>query len=561
MPATTLPEATMTMEYVSLTTMGDLLVRGAAETPDRDFLVISGERVTYRGMHDRATAVAQSLLALGIARGDAVGLLMPNSVAFLEVVFAATCLGAISVPINSRFRRSELQHVIPDAGIRVLFLNDAAAAQADHLDRLRDAFPGMATAPGGQAGAPVPMAVDGAPDLAHVVAFGGGDAPGVVGEEAFRALGADIDPAAVTARRRGVAIRDVAMMFYTSGTTSNPKGCGLSHEALVRVGRMTAQGLGYRDGDVMFDPLPMFHTASTQPMLAMMDVRGTFVSMVHPDPDEALDLIEQERATQMFTAFPTITESLLNHPRYQPGTTFKRVRTLFNVAPYEAQRSIQSRMPGTTLVNAFGMTETAGSATMVDASDPDEERMGTQGPPMPGIEVQIRGEDNSPLPRGERGEIVLRGPSLFEGYHKAPEKNAETIEADGFWHSGDLGLLRPDGRLVFLGRIKDMLKVGGENVAAIEIESHLQAHPAVNIAQVIGYPDAKYGEVPAAFIELRPNAMATEEELIAHCSGAIAGFKVPRYVRFVTEWPMSSTKVQKFRLHEILDQEPSTSQG
>lgn len=549
------------MEFLTLTTMGDLLVRGAAEAPDRDFLVVDADRVSYRDMHARATDTARALLALGVGRGDRVGLLMPNSVPFLEMVFAAAYVGAIAVPINSRFRRAELQHVIPDSGMRVLFLNDAAAAQAELLDRLLDALPDVAAAPAPDGDTPGALRVSGAPDLEHVVAFGAPDAPGVVGGATFRALGGDVDPQAVQARRHGVAIRDLAMMFYTSGTTSHPKGCRLTHEALVRVGTLTGRTFGYRDGDVMFDPLPMFHTASTQPMIATMDVLGTFVSMSHPDPAAALDLIEQEGVTQMFTAFPTITESLLNHPRYDRDTTFRRVRTLFNVAPYEAQRSIQARMPHTVLVNAFGMTETAGSATMVAPDDDDEVRMGTQGPPMPGIEVQVRDADNRPVPPGDMGEIVLRGPTLFESYHNSPEKNAETIEPDGFWHSGDLGVLRLDGRLIFMGRLKDMLKVGGENVAAIEIESHLQRHPAVSIAQVIGYPDAKYGEVAAAFIELRPGATATEEELIAHCKGEIAGFKVPRYVRLVTEWPMSSTKVQKFRLREILDQELSTSQG
>lgn len=546
------------MHHLTLSTMGDLLVRDALEVPDRDFLVISSQRITYGEMHERAVRTARALHGLGVRRGDRVGLLMPNGVAFLDIVFGAAYLGATSVPVNSRFRRAELQHVIPDAGIKVLCLNDAASAEADHLERLVDAFPSLVEHPTPDGGPGHPLALDGAPDLERVVAFGGDDGPGVIGEATFLAAGEDVDPALVDAHRHRVALSAPAMMFYTSGTTSHPKGCPLSHETLVRVGALTADRFGYREGDVMFDPLPMFHTASTQPMLATMQVRGTFVSMVHPEPGEGLRLITEEGATLMFTAFPTITEGLLNHPTYDPDTTFAGVRSLFNVAPPEAQRSIQSRIPHSTLVNAFGMTESAGSATMVHPDEPDEERLATQGLPLPGVEVEVRDpETNQSLSAGEMGEIVLRGPSLFGGYHNAPEKNAETIGADGFWHSGDLGVLRPDGRLVFMGRIKDMLKVGGENVAAIEIESHLQGHPAVNIAQVIGYPDAKYGEVPAAFIELRPGGQATEEEIIAHCTGVIAGFKVPRYVRFVTEWPMSSTKVQKFKLREVLDGEAS----
>lgn len=551
------------LEYLTLTTMGDLLVRNAVEVPDRTFLVIGDDRVTYAEMHERAMAVARALIAHGIRRGDRVGLLMPNSAEFLDVVFGAAYVGAVAVPINSRFRRAELRHVVPDSGSQLLFLNDAADQREQDAvrlhERLVDAFPIIAEHPEPTSSPGDRLHLADAPDLAHIVAFNAPSGPGVVGGKAFLAAGEAVAPEEVTHRRCGVAIRDLAMMFYTSGTTSHPKGCRLTHESLVRVGTMTARRFGYRDGDVMFDPLPMFHTASTQPMLATMDVRGTFVSMVHPDPEEGLALIRDEGVTVMFTAFPAITEGLLNHPSYDPDTTFANVRVLFNVAPPGAQHAIQRRLPHTTLVNAFGMTETAGSATMVFPDDDDEARLETQGLPFPGVEVEVRGEDNQPLPPGEMGEIVLRGPTRFECYHNAPDKNAETIEPDGWWHSGDLGRLRPDGRLVFLGRIKDMLKVGGENVAAIEIESHLQAHPAVKIAQVIGYPDPTYGEVPAAFIELRPGATATEEEIVAHCRGEIAGFKVPRYVRFVTEWPMSSTKVQKFRLREQLEQELSAS--
>lgn len=547
------------MEHLALTTLGDLLVRGATQVPDRDLLVIAGQRLTYREMHERAVATARSLRALGIRRGDHIGVLMPNSVPFLEIVFGGAYLGAITVPINARFRRAELQHVLPDAGIRVLVLNDTASAMADHLQRLVGAFPELADHPGPALGAPADLQIPGAPTLDHVVALGSDGAPGVVGTATFDELGRGIDADEVDALRRGVALRDTAMMFYTSGTTSMPKGCPLTHEALVRVGTLTAQRFQYRDGDVMFDPLPMFHTASTQPMIATMHVRGTFVSQVFPDPDEGLSLVAEEGVTVMFTAFPTITEAMLNHPRYTPEA-FTDVRSVFNVAPPDALRSMQERMPHSVLVNAFGMTEAAGSATMVDPDEPPEVRLATQGRPLPGIELEIRDtETNDPLPPGTMGEIVLRGPSMFDGYHESPEKNAETIDPDGFWHSGDLGVVRPDGRLEFKGRLKDMLKVGGENVAAIEIESHLQSHPAVNIAQVVGCPDPHYGEVPAAFIELRPNRTATAEEIIDHCRGQIAGFKVPRHVRFVTEWPMSSTKIQKFRLREQLEDDLATT--
>jgi fatty-acyl-CoA synthase len=231
---------------------------------------------------------------------------------------------------------------------------------------------------------------------------------------------------------------------------------------------------------------------------------------------------------------------------------------VFNVGPADTLRDMQDRMPHCTQVSAYGMTEFLGSIAMVETTDPVEVRCETEGRSLPGMEIQIRGPGGEVLGPGERGEIVGRGPQRFDGYYKDPEKTAMAIEPDGWFHTGDLGSLDADGRLRYLGRMKDMLKVGGENVAAIEIESYLCTHPAVSIAQVVGVPDAKYQEVPAAFVELRPGAMATEEDLIEFCRGKIATFKVPRLVRFVTEWPMSATKIQKNRLREDLVAELGT---
>jgi fatty-acyl-CoA synthase len=281
--------------------------------------------------------------------------------------------------------------------------------------------------------------------------------------------------------------------------------------------------------------------------------------MANFEPALALKLIEAERVAHLFPAFPALTLGMLNCPDYS-ATRFAGVRTVFTVAPTEALRAMQRRMPHSTMVNAYGMTEFGGSVVMVDPDDDEDVRLGTQGPPFPGVELGIRDEENRPLPPGDRGEIVIRGPSMFEHYHNDPAKTAEAIDAGGWYHSGDLGEIGADGRLRYLGRLKDMLKVGGENVAAIEIASHLQAHPAVGVAQVVGVADDKYGEVPAAFIELAPGAALTEEEVVAHCRAGLASFKVPRHVRFVTEWPMSSTKVQTFRLREQLEAELAARQ-
>jgi fatty-acyl-CoA synthase len=389
-----------------------------------------------------------------------------------------------------------------------------------------------------------------APDLSAVVLFGGTSPGGFIAEDDFDSIGSKHTDDEVHTLRHRIAVRHDALIFYTSGTTAMPKGCPLSHEAAVRTGIQTARRARWQRDERLWVPLPMFHTGFTQPLTAMMHVGGTIVTQGHFDAAEALDLIDRERVTAMFPAFPLITQSLLTHPSYS-AETFRAVRTCFNVAPPEMLRSMQAKMPHTVQISGFGMTEFGGSIAMNDPSDPLDSRISNQGMPFEGVEIEIRDEENQPVSLNQRGEIVVRSPTLFSGYLNAPDDN--TIEADGWFHTGDLGMLDFKGRLSYLGRLKDMLKVGGENVAAIEIESHIASHPSVINVAVVGVADAKYLEVPAAFVELRPGSDTTAEDVIAHCTGAMASFKVPRHVRFIAEWPMSATKVQKFRLREMFE--------
>jgi fatty-acyl-CoA synthase len=542
--------------YLELCTLGDLLVRGSERRPGRDVLVLPGVRWSYRELEDRAKQVSRSLTAMGVHRGDRVGLFLPNGPEFIEILFGILFSGAVAVPVNARFTARELGHVLRDAGLAVLFAGDAPGEPRTRADVIAGAL-GPVRAAGRLGATDLPrLHAAAAPELAAVVAAGPMLRPraGMLAEAAIGEVASLVPADEAEARRRRVALRDPAMMFYTSGTTAMPKGCVLSHEAVVRTGVTTRSRLGYADGERVFAPCPMFHTASTQPMVATLHACGTFVTMAHFDPAPALKLIEAERVTAMFPAFPPLTLGMLNCPDYS-ADSFARVRTVFTVAPPEALRAMQRRMPHSILVNAYGMTEFGGSVVMVDPADDDDARLATQGPPFPGLEIGIRDEGNRALPAGERGEIVIRGPSMFDRYHNDPGKTAEAIDGEGWYHSGDLGEIGADGRLRYLGRLKDMLKVGGENVAALEIASHLQALPAISVAQVVGIADEKYGEVPAAFIEVHPGATLTEDEVIAHCRGGLASFKVPRYVRFVTEWPMSSTKVQTFRLREQLEAE------
>jgi acyl-CoA synthetase (AMP-forming)/AMP-acid ligase II len=288
------------------------------------------------------------------------------------------------------------------------------------------------------------------------------------------------------------------------------------------------------------------------------DLGATLISTMHFEPGEALRQIEEERATWLYSVFPPIVMGLIKHPDFRKRD-LSRVRGLLNVAPPDTLQLIQDAFaPARQIGGHFGMTECAGAITCNEWDAPLDARTRTCGPPLPGVEVRVViPETGKPAPLGLRGELQIRGYGQFEGYHKDPQKTAAMFDDGGWLRSGDAGLIDEDARIVYLGRIKDMLKVGGENVAPSEIESHISTLEAVKMVAVVGAPDPRLDEVPAAFLELVPGHELTEQDVIDHCKGAIASFKVPRYVRFVgpDDWPMSATKIQKFRLAERIARE------
>ena len=375
-------------------------------------------------------------------------------------------------------------------------------------------------------------------------------------EADFDAAAAAADVLDVHRTRMRVRVRDVGLMLYTSGTTANPKGCLITHEAMVRnsiaLGRHRYR---LRHEDRMWSPLPMFHIAAVLPMLAIFDVGGTYLTMGYFDAGVALRMLEEHRVTALYPSFVTIMQGLIYHPDF-PDTDLSRVKLMnsnFAVQPPGVAEPIMKAMPQALQVGSFGMTEAAGTVCTGAWDEPESRRITRLGRPLPGLEVRIvNPETGDDVKHGLRGEVLVRGYSLFEGYYKDPEKTAQALDPDGWFHTGDIGSLDDDGTIMFHGRLKDMLKVGGENVAAAEIEGLLGRHPAVKLAQIVGIPDAKYVEVPAAFVELKPGEKASERELIDFCRREISSFKVPRVVRFVTEWPMSSSKIQKFRLRDAL---------
>lgn len=539
---------------IHVTTMGDLLLSAADRQPDKLALVFPEARYTYQELAARAMRRARSLQALGVKPSDHVGILMHTCPEFVELYFAIALCGAVIVPINARYKSSEIGYVVENADLVTLITTDAVAEQVNFVERIEGALTDLA-----QQANPHAVRLAAAPKLRNVVLFGRTQRAGFIAEKDFDAMADQVPEISVHKSRLRTRVRDVALMLYTSGTTANPKGCLITHEAQVR----NSIALGrhrYRltANDSLWSPLPMFHIAAVLPMLAIFDVGGTYITMGYFDAGVALKMLEEHKVTATYPSFVTIMQGLIYHEDFPKRdlSSIKLMNSNFAVQPPGVAEPIMKAMPNAIQVGSFGMTEASGTVTTGSPSEPEQQRITRLGRPLPGLELRIidpeSGED---LSVGQKGEVLVRGYSLFEGYYRDAEKTATALDAEGWFHTGDIGSLDAAGTILFHGRFKDMLKVGGENVAAAEIEAHLQKHPAVKLAQVVGIPDAKYAEVPAAFVELQPGVTATDAELIEFCRKDISSFKVPRHIRFVTEWPMSSSKIQKFRLRNQLVEE------
>lgn len=539
---------------IDATTIGDLLLKAYDRFPDKEALVFPDSSQTYTELVANAMRMARSLQALGVKPRDHVGILMPTSPHLVEAFFAIAFCGATSVMVNARYRASELAYVTENADLVTLLTTDAVAEQVNFVERLTAALPGLSHSKDTQN-----LQLDEAPRLRNIVLFGQSKPAGFVTEGEFFA-GADTRSDNDVHRSRiGTYVRDIGLILYTSGTTANPKGCLLSHEAMVRnamvLGRYRWQ---YTVDEKVWSPLPLFHIAAMLGMLAAFDVGGTFLGMAHFDPGVSLQMIQEHKATMMFCPFVTFLQAMLFHPDFE-STDLSSLRlgnTCFAAQPKSVGDAYRKAIPNTLQVGTFGMTEASGIVA-TGGWEMDRELGFTKlGWPLLGQEVRIVDpETGKDVPTGERGEVLIRGFNLFDGYYRDDVKTAEALDKDGWYHSGDIGSLDESGHMMFHGRFKDMLKVGGENVAAAEIEALLARHPAVKLAQVVGIPDPKYAEVPSAFIELKPNAQTTEAELIEFCRGEVSGFKVPRHIRFVSEWPMSTSKIQKFQLRNALVKE------
>ena len=533
-----------------VSTVGDLLVGAARRHPDRDAFVLPDARHTFADLEARARVVARGLLGLGVGPGDRVGLLAANSIEYVEAFFGISLLGAVVVPINARHKSDEIGYIVENGDLVAVLTTARADQYVDFTRILQDGLPSLADSPD-----PVHLDLPEAPRLRTVVLLSGTDQAGCLGRDRFDAIAATATGNAVETYRSRVRVRDVAAMLYTSGTTANPKGCMLSHEAMTRGPVERARyRLGTGVDDVTWAPGPLFHIAALAPFLGSIGAGGTFLTDLHFEPGRALRMLAAERATVAFPWFPATMQPLLDHAGWD-GSSLDSLRSVFLIGPSVLLERVQDALPGCELVAACGMTEAAGIYAISDRDDSNELRATAQGRACPGVEIRIidieTGHDVEP---GVIGEILVRGYNVMEGYYKDPAKTAESLGSDRWLHTGDLYSFTVESQVVFHGRLKDMLKVGGENVAAIEIESFLARHPAVQWVEVVGRPDPRLDEIPVAFVEIRDGHSLTADELVAFCTDRISRFKIPREVHFVDPgtWPMSATKINKRELRARL---------
>ena len=512
-------------------TIGANLRRTVARHPDRDALVVPFQdfRATYTELWDLTTRLARALLARGISKGDRVGIWAPNRYEWVVVQYATARIGAVLVNVNPAYRAHELEYTLNQSGLRLL-LHAGRFRAADYtamVDSVRDRCPALTET---------------------VVLDGEWDA---LLEEA-----AGVDDAALAEREGSLSFDDPINIQYTSGTTGAPKGATLSHHNILNNGFFCGEILRYTEKDRVLIPVPFYHCFGM--VIGNLACTTHGACMVAPaesfDPAATLAAIENERCTSIY-GVPTMFIAQLNHADFA-RTDFSSLRTgvmAGSPCPVEVMKQVREQMNVREITICYGMTETSPVSTQTRVDDPVDKRVGSVGRIHPHVEIKvIDPESGGIVPRGASGELCTRGYVVMLGYWNQPEATAAAIDGARWMHSGDLATMDDEGYLKIVGRIKDMIIRGGENVYPREVEEFLYTHPDVEDAQVIGVPSARYGEEVMAWIKPKAGAALTGDQLRGFCHGAIATYKIPRYWKLVDAFPMTVTgKVQKFRMREI----------
>ncbi|HZA47112.1 MAG TPA: AMP-binding protein, partial [Rubrobacter sp.] len=540
----------MRPEDIDGLTVGGLLDLVYERRPDDEALVYADRdlRYTYREFREAVEGCARALMALGLEKGDHVAVWGQNVPEWVTLQFATGKIGAVLVTINPAYKSHELKYVLEQSDAEALFLTEGAR-DADFLEILRGAVPELAEA--GE------LSAEELPFLKNIVLMGG-DPPENLPVLSFDELlerAEEVSPEELRGRQASLSAEDVINMQYTSGTTGFPKGVRLTHTNIVKNAFNIGECMKLGPEDRVCIPVPFFHCfGCVLGTLNTVTHEGTMVVPVEAfDAEKVLQAVDQERCTALL-GVPTMFIAELDHPDFDRYDT-SSLRTGImagSPCPMEVMKKVVDVMGADEITIAYGQTESSPVITQTRTDDPLELRVSSVGRKLPEVEVRIvsveTGEDCEP---GEQGELWTRGYHVMRGYYKMEDKTREVINGEGWLRTGDLAVMDEEGYVRITGRAKDMIIRGGENVYPREIEEFLYTHPEISDVQVYGVPDEKYGEQVAAAVKLRPNSDLTAEDIKDYCCQSIAYYKVPEYVDFVEEYPMTASgKIQKYKLRE-----------
>ncbi|MBR9828422.1 MAG: AMP-binding protein [Oceanospirillales bacterium] len=533
-------------------TIGDKFDEIAAQYPDNDALIVLHQDIhwNYRELQQQANTCARALLALGVCKGDRVGVWSPNRAEWTLSQIATAKIGAILVNINPAYRTHELEYALKQSGARFLITADSFKS-SDYRGMLYELAPELKLCADGR------LKSQKLPELECIINLDSNKHAGMWRWADMMEQGEQVSEQDLADLQATLQFDDPINIQYTSGTTGFPKGATLSHHNILNNGFFVAESMGFTSEDRLVIPVPLYHCFGM--VMGNLGCMTHGAAMIYPDegfePTSVLKAIHSQRATALY-GVPTMFIAELDHPEFD-SFDLSSLRTGImagSICPTEVMKQVISKMHMSEVQIAYGMTETSPVSTQTGANDSIEKRVSTVGRTQPHLESKIIDPGSSKVvPRGEIGELCTRGYSVMLKYWNNEHATADAIDESGWMHTGDLATMDDEGYIQIVGRIKDMVIRGGENVYPKEIEEFLYTHPAVSEVQVTGVPDKKYGEELIAWIKLHPHAdSVTQDDLRAFCKGKITHFKVPRYFKFVESFPMTVTgKIQKFKMREI----------
>ena len=531
-------------------TLGEILEKYALEDPDREFMVYADRdlRFTYAQFNERVDQLAKGLLYIGIRPADKVGIWANNVPDWLTFMFATAKIGAVLVTINTSYKTSELEYLLRDADVNTLCLIDGFR-DSDYVEMIFQLVPELKTSQRGN------LKSEKFPELKNVIFIGPEKHRGMYNTSELILLGSHIDDFELELIKDNINCHDVVNMQYTSGTTGFPKGVMLSHHNILNNGYAAGECMRFTHNERLLACVPLFHCfGCVLALCAVISHGATMVMVENFDPLTVLASIEKEKCTALH-GVPTMFIAELNHPMFSMFD-LSSLRTGImagSLCPIETMNQVMQKMHMKDIIIVYGLTESSPGMTATRTHNSPEVRATTVGFEFPNVEVKIFNPENGlECAPEEQGEICCRGYNLMKGYYKNPEATANAIDKAGWLHSGDLAVKTEDGFYRITGRIKDMIIRGGENIYPREIENFIYQIPQVEAVEVVGVPSKKYGEQVGAFIKLKAGTHLTEEEIQECCRGKIARYKIPQYIFFVDEFPMTASgKIQKYKLREM----------